>query len=440
MPTSNSSAGTPKRIVLTTFGSLGDLHPYIAIALGLQERGHEAIIATSAYYGDKIRKLGIGFRPVRPDYPDLDKNPELMSKIMDLRHGGEFVVRDMSMPVLPETYADTLKACEGADLLVSHVLTFATPLIGEKLRIPWASTYLQPFAVFSAQDPPVIPAAQFLAKLRFLGPWLHRFVFWGARKSTQAWCKPYYRLRAVMGLPPTKKHPLFEGGQSPRLILSLFSKYLAPRQSDWPHQTVEAGFPFYDRDGDTGMSVELKQFLDAGPPPIVFTLGSSAVLDAGTFYSDSARAAQLLGRRAVLLVGKKGQNRPPTLPDGVAAFDYAPFSELFPRAAANVHQGGVGTTGQAMRAGKPMLVMPYAHDQPDNAARLTRLGVARTVPRVKYTPERAAAELKILLEQQSYAERARELGEKVRGEDGVKVACDALEELLKSSREDEGRR
>ena len=87
-------------------------------------------------------------------------------------------------------------------------------------------------------------------------------------------------------------------------------------------------------------------FLDDGPPPIVFTLGSSAVMDAGQFYEHSAAAAKLLGRRAVLLVGKDARNRPASLPDGVVAFDYAPFSELFPRAAAVVHHGGIGTTGR----------------------------------------------------------------------------------------------
>src|SRR5205085_815485 len=102
-------------------------------------------------------------------------------------------------------------------------------------------------------------------------------------------------------------------------------------------------------------------------------------LDAGPFYEHSAAAAKLLGRRAVLVVGKDTGNRPASLPDGVAAFDYVPFAGLFPRATAIVHAGGIGTTGLAMRSGRPMLVMPYAHDQFDNAARATRLGIARTI-------------------------------------------------------------
>ncbi len=182
------------------------------------------------------------------------------------------------------------------------------------------------------------------------------------------------------------------------------------------------------------MPSELIRFLDAGPLPLVFTLGSSAVVDAGPFYDHSATAAKLLGRRAVLLVGKDPRNRPATLPDGIVAFDYAPFSELFPRAAAIVHQGGIGTTAQAMRSGRPMLVMPYAHDQPDNAERVTRLGIARTIPRHRYTPGRATAELRHLLDNPVYCQRALEIGRQIQQEDGVGNACDALTGLLPAAR------
>src|SRR5262249_55960786 len=155
---------------LTTFGSLGDLHPYIALALGLQARGHDAVIATSGFYRQKIETLGLGFRAVRPDHPDLEKAPELVRKVMDLRRGTETVIRDMMMPVLRDSYEDTLVAADGADLLVSHALTFTTRLVAEKKGIPWASTVLQPIGFMSAYDPSVLPPAPFLAKLRFLGP------------------------------------------------------------------------------------------------------------------------------------------------------------------------------------------------------------------------------------------------------------------------------
>jgi MGT family glycosyltransferase len=422
-----------KPVVLTTFGSLGDLHPYIAVALGLQARGHEAVIATSGSYRQKVEALGLGFRGVRPDHPDPEADPDLMRRIMDRRTGSEVVIREFMMPALRESYEDTLAAATGADLLVSHVLTFTTRLVAEKRGIPWASTFLQPLGFFSVYDPPVVPQAPILARLRFLGPAFHRLLFWCAKQSVRSWSEPWHRLRAEVGLPPTAESPLFEGQHSPSLVLAMFSKLLADKQPDWPRQALLTGFPFYDRDGEGGMPPELVRFLDAGPPPVVFTLGSSAVMDAGPFYEHSVAAAERLGRRAVLLVGKDPRNRPGSLPDGVEAFAYAPYSELFPRAAALVHQGGIGTTAQAMRSGRPMLVMPYAHDQPDNAERVKRLGIARTIARHRYTPARAAAELRHLLDNPAYSQRASEVGAEIRQEDGVRAACDALEALLRTT-------
>jgi len=185
-----------RRIVLTTFGSLGDLHPYIAVALGLQARGHEAVIATSGYYRQKIEALGLGFRAVRPDHPDPETGADLMRRSMDRRTGSEFVIREYMMSALRETYEDTLAAADGADLLVSHLLTFTTRLVAEKKGIPWASTFLQPLGLFSVYDPPVFPQVLSMAKLRFLGPAFHRLLFWWANGGSA----PGSRRGTVCGL------------------------------------------------------------------------------------------------------------------------------------------------------------------------------------------------------------------------------------------------
>ncbi len=125
---------------------------------------------------------------------------------------------------------------------------------------------------------------------------------------------------------------------------------------------------------------ELLRFLDAGEPPIVFTLGSAAVWIADDFYAVSIAAARALGRRALLLAGENAADIRAHAPDGIGVFDYAPHSAVMPRAGVIVHQGGVGTTAQALRAGRPMLVVPFGQDQPDNARRVVGLGVARTIP------------------------------------------------------------
>jgi rhamnosyltransferase subunit B len=151
------------------------------------------------------------------------------------------------------------------------------------------------------------------------------------------------------------------------------------------------------------------------------------------FYRDSIEAAQALGHRALLLIGHS-RNMPATpLPDGVAAFEYAPYSEVLPRACAVVHQGGVGTTGQGLRSGTPVLILPHAHDQFDNAARVVRLGCGRVLPRPRYNAETAMQELRMLLDDQSYSERAREVGKVVSQEQGATAAADEIEKVLNSN-------
>jgi UDP:flavonoid glycosyltransferase YjiC (YdhE family) len=151
----------------------------------------------------------------------------------------------------------------------------------------------------------------------------------------------------------------------------------------------------------------------------------------GQFYEESIKAAKRLNRRAVLLIGK---NMPPAnLSDSIISVSYAPYSQLFSRACAIVHQGGIGTTAQALRAGRPTLVMPYSIDQPDNAARVERLGTSRTISRKQYAAERVARQLDELLGNPNYAARAAEIGDIIRAEDGVKVGCDAIEKQLKAA-------
>ena len=427
-PSSTTPARAGRRVVLTTLGSHGDIHPFVAVALGLRRRGHEAIVATTAHYREKVEAAGLGFRPIRAfvgEGPTL--GPELARRIMHPRRGTGFIVRDLVLPMIRASYEDTLAAAEGADLLVAHPLTMATRLVAAVRGIPWASALLAPCHFLSPHDPPIIPLPR-SDLLRALGPRFNAPLFRLLKRATGSWFGPLQRLRAELGLPP-EVNPLFEGGHSPDLVLALFSGLLGAPQPDWPPQAVLTGFPFHDED-DAGLDPDLARFLDDGPPPVVFTLGTAAVHDAGRFYDESAEAARRLGVRAVLLVGRDTSNRPATLPDGVAAFDYAPFAALFPRAAALVHQGGVGTTGQAMRAGRPMVVVPHAHDQPDNADRARRLGIARVIPRHRYAAPRVARELADLLRDPHPAERARAIAAQVRAERGVDLACDALETLL----------
>jgi UDP:flavonoid glycosyltransferase YjiC (YdhE family) len=262
---------------------------------------------------------------------------------------------------------------------------------------------------------------------------INRLLYRLAAQQLGKLTEPVYRLRAELGL-PRGAQPLLAGQHSPTLVLALFSPVLAQPQPDWPRNTRVTGFAFYDRRdffGETELQPKLRQFLDDGPPPIVFTLGSSAFWVAKDFYRDSIKAARALGERALLLIGHQRNLPRESLPEGIAAFEYAPFSEVLPRARAVVHQGGVGTTGQALRAGRPTLIVPHAHDQFDNAARVVRLGCARMIARPRYNARRATRELAALLEQPSYSTKAAEAGRVVQNENGARAAVDAIEEVLR---------
>src|SRR5215213_10245182 len=121
-----------KKIVLTTFGSFGDIHPYIAVGLELKARGHTAIIATSPSYREKIEATGLGFHPVRPDITPPEENLETLVKAMDVMKGGQFIIEEMFAPHVHDGYKDLCEATRDADLLVTHMLTFAGPVVAEK--------------------------------------------------------------------------------------------------------------------------------------------------------------------------------------------------------------------------------------------------------------------------------------------------------------------
>jgi UDP:flavonoid glycosyltransferase YjiC (YdhE family) len=424
------------RIVLSNIGTFGDINPLIALALELKRRGHVPVMALPAVYGPKILPLGLEFHAVRPD---IDPTDTLQAELIyDVRKGTERGLREFLFPVLRQTYDDLLDAAtlpERADLLLLGELNYAGPLVAEVTGIKWASYVLAPLSFFSAFDPPVLPMYPRLARADKAVPGLGRAIKRLARFVSRKWPQPIYDLREELGL-PRGRNPLFDAKHSPDLVLALFSRVLGQEQKDWPEHTHITGFCFYDADaGNQALPPNLEAFLAAGPPPVVFTLGSAAVLTAGHFYEYSARAAIKLGIRAVLLIGSDPRNRPRrALPESICVAEYAPYSALFSRAAMVVHQGGVGTTAQCLRAGKPMLIMPYSHDQPDNARRMRRLKVARVILRANYTPLRVARKLKAMLAEPMFALRARLVAQRLSHEDGVRSACDALEELDRNSR------
>ena len=419
------------RIILNTFGSFGDIHPYMAIAMELKRRGHAPVIATMEVYREKVEGIGVEFVPVRPHIAQpKEQDPELIEKIMEPKTGPRFLTEEVVFPAVRESYADLLPAVSGADLLVTHPAAPAGPLVGRKTGIPWISTVLAPLSFFSAYDPPMPPFWQWFNKLSIFGPGVMGFLLRTMKSTYKA--KAITAFRDELGI-EDYGNPMFEGQHSPALILALFSKVFAQPQPDWPKQTAITGFCFYDGNHDTQIPVELTRFLDNGPPAIVFTLGSSAVWVARDFFKESIQAAKRLGRRAVLLIGDE-RNLPHSLPEGVIALDYVPYQSLLPKACAVVHHGGVGTTSQGLLAGVPTLIVPFAFDQADNAEHARKVGASKTLYRNKYFAPRVASELDTLLHQPSYASRAMAASRELKQENGPARATDLIEQVLSGTR------
>lgn len=422
-----------KKIVFTTWGSFGDIHPFMGLALELQARGHRAAIATLSWYREKIEAAGLQFYQLRPDELSTNKEEEdeVLRRIMDLRDGPRYVMQDILSPHIRASYHDTMNAVladGGADVLVSHAIPMASPLVAEVTGVKWVSAVLSPISIPSVYDPPTPPEFPWLRKLLLVHPSIASGFIGLLKQFTEPWITPVRELRHELGLPPGR-HPMFEGQFSRKAVLALFSNVLAKAQPDYPPNTVITGFPFYDARNEQPASRELMQFLADGEPPILFTLGSAAVRIGEDFFRTSIEVARRLKKRALLLVGDESNVRS-DLRNGIGVFNYAPHSVVMPRASVVVHQAGIGTTGHALQSGRPMLIVPYGQDQPDNARRCVELGVGEMLPSKHYSCETAFAKLESVLRDPSYAENARKVSLRLLQEDGAKTACDVIEGVL----------
>jgi rhamnosyltransferase subunit B len=424
----------PRKILLSTLGSLGDLHPFIAIALRLRERGYDAVIATSPDYCANVLAEGIAFHPIGPSRAEV-----LRDLRMDITELGRRIIKDMlfilegaAFPYLKVMYDDLLPVIDSTSLVLASSLMFSARLAAEKRGVPHMTVALQPMVFLSAYDPPSLGPSLWLAPLLAkLGPATTRALFGAARQLVSRRARPLYSFRRQLGLPDTNAHPLFEGQFSPLGTLATYSNLLGSVQPDYPPHTTITGFTFHDRAPQqrSALASELQQFLESGPAPLVFTLGSFAVEFPGDFYRVSRAVARQLQLRAVLLVGAHHTESEQPSAD-VLVCDYAPFSELFPHARAIIHHGGIGTVGQALRAARPQLIVPFLSDQFDNAARVVRLGVARSVSLKHYQLRRVAAELSSLLGNTRYSSRAAAVGSEVCREDGAAVSAGVVEHFF----------
>ena len=417
------------RIVLATVGSLGDLHPFIALGLALRGAGVSVTVACADEYRDKVESAGLVFHSMRPSFAQMQADLRMtraeLTKAILARN--DFLFRKVVLPYARPAYADMTDVLRGADLLLSSSLAFGARFAAEQSGTPWFGIVLQPSMFLSAHDPPVLPPVEGLsAVLRRLGPGPAAIALRVVKFGLGRLLAPLEDLRRELGLPATVGNVLFEGQYSSLGAIGLYSAVLGGVQPDYPRPTSVVGFATFDADAvtDLGRAGALNEFLDAGGPPLVFTLGSLIVNSPGAFYRESAAAARALGRRAVLLVGEDAVAAHADLRGAdIFVCGYAPHSVLFARAAAIVHHGGIGTLAQALRAGRPQLVVPFYADQADNARRAVGLGLARSLVPARYRAAAVRRELSLLLDDVRYAREAARRGGTVRLEDGARHAA-----------------
>jgi rhamnosyltransferase subunit B len=425
----------PDKIVLATFGTHGDLHPFIAVALGLRERGFNPVVATYSNYRDNVQAAGLAFHPLRPsmDQIESDLNMSRSAMLRAARKNPEIILTKFFLPYLRQSYEDALAVISDAKLVFTNSVAFGPKLAAEKLRLPHIGVVLQPYTLISAFDPPIVSNAERLSRLAYRGG-IHstRAFLQLAKFVSKKWARPIRQFRRQIGLPATSLNPFFEGQFTGARALGLYSHLLGEVQPDFPPGFVIGGFAYYDgAENATVPELKLSSFLERGPPPLVFTLGTSAVHDSAQFVEVACDAVRELAERAVIVLdepsapGAVDQTREDILITG-----YVPYSRVFARAKVIIHHGGIGTTAQALKSGRPQLIAPYFVDQPDNAARVERLGVARIISHHRWTTNRVTRELRTLISNQNFSARAEAVARELAKEDAVAVAVRVVTETL----------
>lgn len=413
------------RVLVLVHGSAGDVYPQIGIGSALRGRGHEVVFVTNPYFEKAVRHAGLDFVPSGSEAEGRKaiENPELWQ-----RGKGLGVLFDGVLKAMPETYEIVRKYYErGRTVVVANALAFGARVAHEQLGVPLASVHLQPVLLRSLNEQPGIVTPPSWRPImrplrRVLTAALDRWVF------DPAITPRLNEFRARLGLRPVRR-VLKEWIHSPQLVLGMFPEWYGRPQPDWPPNTHLMGFPLFDQTEGERLGADLDRFLDEGAPPLVFTPGTAMVF-AQRFLAVSAAVCQKLGRRGLLLT-RFAEQVPANLPPEVRHVPYAPLSMLLKRAAALVHHGGIGTASQALAAGIPQLVVPANFDQPDNAARLRRLGVAESVRESGYSESFVAPALTRLLSSPDVSRACADAALKIRGaSDPMVDTCRYIESLL----------
>jgi rhamnosyltransferase subunit B len=415
------------RVVITTFGSTGDLNPFIAIGLALRDRGHEVVFAVEANFEQQVNSLGFPVRVLTGDQAEAlgPYRHQIFNSDQPLT-SLKLLVDRYILPTLPAKVAELCEICRQADLLISVTPQFAASIVAEMLHIAWITVILTPSTLPSAQiavQPMSVSLPTPLQRLSNRFSWLLGGLF--LRRIVD---RPVNRIRRAFSVSPAF-NLMWTGNLSTRFTAMAVSPVLVPRPHDWPEYVHITGFCFWDGAEDWLFPETLKTFLHGGKPVVAVTAGTVSPDERALFapyYQTSIESILACGARA-LLINPPEINVAPEQEEDVLSVTAAPFSQVFPLCAAVIHHGGIGTIAQCLRAGVPSLIVPGGMDQPFNAAQVVQRKAGLWIPRKRYTARRAESALKTLLSIPTYQEQARKIQAGIMQENGVSAICAAVE-------------
>jgi rhamnosyltransferase subunit B len=411
-------------VILATMGTDGDVFPHIGLGTHLKMRGHRVTLAAPEPYRTRAVALGFEFCSIvsKEESDRMLADPDLFhpfrSGLMMARWGS---------PMIPRQYdLLTTLARDPASILVANPGLLAARLVQEKLRTPMVSLLLQPGLVPSSTAPPEMPGGVTIPSWL---PYSLRDLYWLTVDAAGYLlvARPLNAFRAKIGL--SKVTRIFRWWLSTDLVIGLFPEWYASTQLDWPPQLRLAGFSRFDGVSE-GLPDSVRAFCQDGARPIAFTLGTG-MTHAASFFRMAVAVCKTMGTRGILL-SKYPHVIPSDLAPSVRHFRFAPFRQLLPLCGALVHHGGVGTTAAALESGCPQLVLPLAWDQPDNAARVTRLGVGLSLGPRQRTRGHIVRALSLLMTAEVRA-RAQSVASRARAMNGLEIAANWVESMGKGS-------
>ncbi|MFZ6028487.1 MAG: glycosyltransferase [Chloroflexota bacterium] len=409
------------KITILTVGSRGDVQPYIALGLGLQDAGHQVRLATESGFESFVRQHGLDFAPLRADFIQLAQSSKGKAAISGK---GSFSLMKEVMPMLRRMLDDAWDVSRDAQTIIYHPKAMAGYHIAEKLNVPaFLAMALPAYSPTQAFANPALGGADY-------GNWLNRLSYSFMLKAAVL---PYKGMldrwrRERLDLPPFKTDLLLRGRPVPKLYA--YSHEVLPSPADWDAATHVTGYWFLPSPIDWLPPPDLQAFLDAGPAPVYVGFGSMASQDAERVTQTVLEAARAAGQRLVLATGWGGMGAA-AASDSVFLLQAVPHDWLFPRCAAVVHHGGAGTTGTGLWAGRPTLVCPFFGDQPFWGRRVYELGVGpQPIPQKKLATESLARAISQLANDETMRRRAQALGERIRAEDGVARAVEVIHQHL----------